>query len=391
MPGERILVVDDTAAVAKLITAHLESAGYKADSAKSGVEALELVAQGTPDLVMIDVMMPGMDGFQLTQKLRANPRTAHTPIIIVTARDSVEDKVRGFEVGADDYMVKPFEPPELLARVRALLLRARPSAPTAAAPAPMGSVVAVFGLRGGAGRSTIAANLSVAIAAHVQAEVALCDLAIESSHISLMLDARPVHTVDELVTRYGSTLESDVLMAYLTQSRYGVRILAAPLTPASAPLVTADGVRAVVESLRRRFPFVVLDLAHTFSDLNLGMLELADAIIVVTTPEMAGVKTTAAAFEILESLGYPPERVHLALNTIFGARPLAAVDIAGTLNRKVDLNIPYERSLFVDAINKGVPAVREAPRSAAARAIQAFAASLVSRYGGAQEAPEPAV
>jgi pilus assembly protein CpaE len=302
-------------------------------------------------------------------------------MIILTARDSVEDKVRGFEAGADDYIVKPFEAPELLARVRALLARARPVVQSATQPAPLGQVIAAFGLRGGAGRSTITANFGVSLAAALGRDLAVCDLAVESGHQALMLDARPVHTIDELITRYGAGVEADVLLAYLTATRFGLKLLAAPLSPASAPLVSVEGVRAATEQLRRRFPYVLLDLAPTFTDLNLAMLELADFVVMVTTPEMAGVKATSAAFEILESLGFPPDRLLLAVNAVFAARPLSPQDISATLGKDISLNIPYDRSAFVEAINRGIPVVRSAPRSPAARAVLGFASSFVSRYG----------
>jgi pilus assembly protein CpaE len=378
--NERVMVVDDTISVGKLVATHLEAAGYKTVIALSGQEALSKLSEGIPDLFIIDVMMPGMDGFQLTQALRADPRTASKPIVILTARDRVEDKVKGFEAGADDYVVKPFEAAELLARLRALLARAAPAAAPASA-GPQGVVHAIFGLRGGAGRSTLTANLGVALAGLSNAEVVVADLAIESGHLALMLDARPVHTLDELVTRYGASFEPDVLMAYLTPSRYNVKVLAAPLTPASAPLVTVDGVRAVIETLRHRFRYTVLDLAPTFSDLNLAVLEAADYITVVMTPEMAGLKATTSAFEILDSLGYSQESIFLVVNTVFAARPLSNDDIAGALSRPVSATIPYEKLAFVDAINRGVPIVRSVPRSPSSRAILAYASDLAQRQG----------
>ncbi|NPV10118.1 MAG: response regulator [Anaerolineae bacterium] len=373
------MVVEDTASVAKLVATHLETAGYRPTVASSGQQALDLTSHTLPDLFVIDVMMPGLDGFELTRRLRADPRTAGIPIVILTARNTVEDKIKGFEAGADDYVVKPFEAPELLARIRALLARARPTSGFQGEER-QGTVLAVFGLRGGSGKSSLAANLAAALAAASgEHTVAACDLALESGHLALMLDARPVHTIDQLVTRYGSSFEPDVLLAHLTDTRLGVRVLAAPLSPASAPLVTAEGTRAVLEHLRRSFAFVILDLSPGFADPNLAAFELCDAVLVLTTPEMAGVKAAASAFETLESLGFPADGLALVVSQVFAARPLANEDIAAAVGRRIELTIPYEGRAFVDAINRGVPVVVSAPRTPAARAIAAFADSLLRR------------
>lgn len=375
MPGERVMVVEDTPGVAKLVAAYLEAAGYSPVIAQSGREALDLQDQSRPDLFIVDVMMPDMDGFELTRRLRADKRTAALPIVILTARDAIEDKIRGFEAGADDYVVKPFEAPELLARVRALLAR-RGAAPALEQAHRLGTVIAVFGLRGGAGRSVLAANLAVAPAALEGSEVAACDLALESGHLALTLDARPVHTIDQLITRYGGDFEPDVLMAHLSDTHYQVRLLAAPLSPASAPLVTAEGARAVVEQLRRDFPFVVVDLAPTFSDANLAVLELADATLIVSTPEVAGVRAAAAALEVLDSLGLPPQDVILVMNQVSSARPLGAADISGALDREIGAAVPHDARAFVESVNRGTPLVASAPRTPAARAIAGLAERL---------------
>ncbi|MGK5551498.1 response regulator transcription factor [Actinomadura kijaniata] len=117
----RILVVDDEPAVRESLTRSLEFEGYRVGSAADGVAALDAVAAERPDLVVLDVLMPRMDGLTACRRLRA--RGVTTPVLMLTARDMVGDRVTGLDAGADDYLVKPFELDELLARVRALLRR----------------------------------------------------------------------------------------------------------------------------------------------------------------------------------------------------------------------------------------------------------------------------
>ena len=121
--GESLLVVDDDPFIARLLEIELRAAGYDVRVAADGALALEAARERCPDLVLADVMMPNMDGFELTRRLRQDPRTATVSVIMLTARGLSADKLEGFAIGADDYIVKPFDTPELLARIRGVLRR----------------------------------------------------------------------------------------------------------------------------------------------------------------------------------------------------------------------------------------------------------------------------
>jgi two-component system response regulator MprA len=121
-----ILVVDDDPNIQKVIQRGLGFEGFRVQLAASGEEALGLARESDPDLIVLDLMLPGLDGLEVCRRLR---RGMNTPILMLTARDQVRDKVAGLEAGADDYLAKPFEFDELVARVRALLRRAAPDGP----------------------------------------------------------------------------------------------------------------------------------------------------------------------------------------------------------------------------------------------------------------------
>src|SRR5438105_13901483 len=122
---ETILVVDDDPDISRFVEVNLRSVGYDVLVASDGEEALTKAEEVRPDLVLLDVMMPRVDGFEVAQRLRRNPRTANTSIIMLTAKAQSSDKVLGLTAGADDYIIKPFDPIELLARVKTTLRRAR--------------------------------------------------------------------------------------------------------------------------------------------------------------------------------------------------------------------------------------------------------------------------
>jgi diguanylate cyclase (GGDEF)-like protein len=123
--SDRVLVVDDDPDIARFIEVNLRTHGFEVHLASDGVEALERAQELRPDLVLVDVMMPRMDGFQVVDRLRSDPRTSSVSIIMLTAKALTADKVLGITTGADDYIIKPFDPVELVARVKGTLRRAR--------------------------------------------------------------------------------------------------------------------------------------------------------------------------------------------------------------------------------------------------------------------------
>ena len=132
MPS-RVLIVEDEPDIAGLLAFHLEREGYQVHRSRSGVDALQQVRARRPDLMLLDLMLPGMDGLEVCRRLRQEPVTASLPIVMLTAKGEEVDRVLGLELGADDYIVKPFSPKEVVARVRAVLRRSQ----AAGGPTPL--------------------------------------------------------------------------------------------------------------------------------------------------------------------------------------------------------------------------------------------------------------
>jgi DNA-binding NarL/FixJ family response regulator len=121
--SKRLLVVDDEPNLLRAVAACLKAEAYEVSTARSGREALLQLAEAVPDLVVSDIRMPGMDGYQLARQLRGSPRTALVPIVFLTAKDETADRIEGFRAGIDAYLTKPFEPEELIAVVNGILSR----------------------------------------------------------------------------------------------------------------------------------------------------------------------------------------------------------------------------------------------------------------------------
>jgi phosphate regulon transcriptional regulator PhoB len=124
--AREVLVVEDEPDIRRLVVLHLERDGFRCRTASTGADALREVKSAIPDLVVLDLMLPGVDGLEVCRQLRRDPSTASVPIIMLTAKSDEVDRIVGLEIGADDYMGKPFSPKELVARVRAVLRRAHP-------------------------------------------------------------------------------------------------------------------------------------------------------------------------------------------------------------------------------------------------------------------------
>ena len=140
-PAERILVVDDEPEIVALVAYHLAKAGYRVSTASNGEDALDAARREHPDLIVLDLMLPGMSGFDILEQLRAEEGTRDVAVLMLTARREEPDRIRGLELGADDYLTKPFSLAELVLRVGAILRRAGTTAPGSADSVVVGPLV----------------------------------------------------------------------------------------------------------------------------------------------------------------------------------------------------------------------------------------------------------
>lgn len=353
----RILIVDDDPLNTKVVDRVLSKAGYATSTAASGPEALEAIAADPPELVVLDVMMPGMSGYEVCAQLRKDPKTSHLLVILLTARSSVESRIEGFEAGADDFMAKPFHPSELVAHVQALLRRLPQGAPAKTEEGPRAKSVAFFSLRGGVGVSTMATNTAVGLAALWQTPVVLVDLALTCGQSAMMLNQPLRNTWGDLASIPVEDIALDVVNQVLIQHESGVRILAAPPSSEIAELVTPELVSHVLDLLRQEYGYVVLDMPHDFRETTLVGLEQADQIVLLFTPEISSVYAAKRALDTFRMLEFSDERCALMMNWTFEKRGLARKSIESALGIKVDYLMPYAESMLVEALNLGKPSI----------------------------------
>lgn len=367
----KILAVDDDPMNLKLVTATLGKEGFEVITASNGKEGYQKAEEILPDLVILDVMMPELDGYQVCSLLRKNPKTANLPVMMLTSLSSVEQKIKGFDAGADDYLAKPFAPDELTAHVRALLRRTVSEAQVESEA--NGKIIAVFSLRGGVGVSTLASNLASGLALLWNEPTVLVDLVFSAGQTALMFNLPYRRSWGNLARLSLEELEPLVVNEVLLQHKSGVRILASSPQPEQNEYLTGEKVSRVLKILASQFPYLVLDLPHDFHDTTLAGLDAAHEIIVMLSPDLAAVRATACALNVFETLNYPKEIIRLVENWIFPKGGLPRNDIENALGRSIDLQIPYASEAFVKAINLGEPPVFSDPQSPIGALFEDFA------------------
>jgi pilus assembly protein CpaE len=362
---KKVLLVDDDEMLRKMTEVLLSKQGFEVTAVENGAKTLQQLKFMLPDVILMDVMMPDMDGFTVCREIRANPVTASVPIIMLTALDSVENKVKGFEAGADDYLAKPFETAELVARINVMTRRAEGSTPLIKEPVKpaireAARTIAVFSLRGGAGVSTIAVNLAAGLSQLWEMKVALVDMVSVAGQTALFLNQSLRNTWTDVCTMHEID-EEGVLSAMLPhESR--VRTLASPRRPEESELLTPEKVKKTIEVLRLAFPYVILDMPHDLNERSLSALDQSDMILVITQPEIASLRAASMALEIFEALKYKDQKkIYIILNWTFPHQGLVVKDIERMLKSKIDLILPYAADEFVNALNVGMPPVLSNP------------------------------
>jgi len=336
----KILVVDDDLDTLKLVGTTLEKQGFIIVAAKDGIEALEKVAQHMPDLILLDIMMPKMDGYEVTRRLRADPATAGIPIVLFTAKAQVDDKVAGLEAGADEYLTKPTHPAELVARVKSILKRPvtsmRPPLPTGLAGTPPGAaVVGVMAAKGGQGVTTLAINLAAAfLEQNKKASVALAELRPGHGNVSVFLGHPSSQALNDLLKRSPNDIHHQVVEKALVQHKSGLKLLLSSYKPTDMGLMAAaEQMAAIVRELARVANYCVLDLGVGLPPATQRVLEQCTQVVVLAEPDPHTTQQTKALLEDLKAVGVTSNKILVAMVNRGTYMAISAADVQKTLGK----------------------------------------------------------
>jgi len=387
----RILVIDDEPINHQLV-AHalmpLQAELHFAENGKNGIAQARILQ---PDIIITDVMMPEVNGYDVARILRREPQFAATPILVLTAQSGLQDKLKSFEAGADDHLTKPFDASELVVRVTSLLRRVEAVKLSGhkAAASEGAKVIAVHSLRGGIGSSTLAVNLGIALAGLWHKPTILLDLTMTAGQVALMLNMTLKRTWADIAHFSANELDTDSLTSIIGGHESSLHFIAAPTFPSDAETLRAETLGKALQLVRAQYEYVIVDLPHDFSEFSIHALDAADTILMLASPDMASIRAVTAALDTYEKLGYPKDKIKFVLNAVFPHSNLSKDKLEAALGMPAYVTIPYVRDVFVEAINLGQPPVFERPDLPVSNLLEDFAFH-VSKDADKKSKPENA-
>jgi DNA-binding response OmpR family regulator len=303
--SERVLIVDDEASVRRLLTGQLSLAGFDPLAVEDGCTALELAATAAVDAVVLDVIMPAMDGFEVCRRLKANPQTAAIPIVFLSTTSSGEYRRRAFALGAADFLVKPFQTNVLPAHLRAILNRGSETG-------GMGRIVSVIGDTRAAGAAAEAVRLAEMAVLSEARPVMLIDLESPNGVIGARLQLAGGPNVHLLLQNTGEPVSNESIARVAQRYHHRLEVIPAPYT--YAPLSQSEPQPQrwvdVLENLTGRGYLVVTHLGSKVDEIGLIALSRSEMVWIVTQDESA--PEYRALLAAIAAGGVPDERLRAA-------------------------------------------------------------------------------
>ncbi len=379
--AEKILVVDDDIDSLKLIGLMLQRNGYEVIAANAGNQALTRAASDHPDLIILDIMMPDMNGYEVSRRLRRNPETQNIPIIMFTAKTLIDDKVAGFEAGADDYLTKPTHPAELASRVKAILMRSTTQRPTTGNnAAAKGTTIGLLGAKGGVGTTTLALNLAVA-RLMVGENPLVADFRLGMGSMGLALGLGRAAGMANVLNKPIDEIRPRLIEGEITSHPSGLRALLSSYHPAEAALdYTPETAIAVIRALRMLAKPAVIDLGSGLTPTTFQLQREMDQLVVVVDPVFVTLNMAREMLQEIDTSRPDPTRTHVVvINRAAASAPPSWNEVEQMLGREIRAVISLASELVSQALQANVPAVMFQPTAIASSQMIKLAEDLYNR------------
>jgi pilus assembly protein CpaE len=391
-PGKiRVLIVDDIPETRENLRKLLffESDIEVVGAATSGEEGISMAGELQPDIVLMDINMPGIDGITASEAI--TQQVPFTQIVMMSVQGEADYLRRSMLAGAREFLIKPFSSDELVSSIRRVYelgASRRQSMPSVAPAGPgrvdqerppeeQGKIIAIFSPKGGVGCSTVAINLAIALHQAQGGQVALVDSSLQFGDVAVLLNLQASRTIADLAPHIDE-LDQELLDHVMLAHHSGIKALLAPPRPEMADLVAPGALNTILEKLRRLYDYIVVDTPSTLADLTLTVLDVADRIILITTPDIPAIKNAKLFFEVTEALEYPSGKTILVLNKADRHTNIRAEDIQASIKYPVASQIPLDERTAMAAANQGVPYMLIARSTPLAQATMTLGRHLIS-------------
>lgn len=368
-----ILIVDDEVSTLKLLGMALERVGYRISAAQTVEQAVAHIEAERPDLAVLDVMLPGVSGLDLCRQLRARRETANLPIILLSAKGEVADRIAGLQAGADEYLVKPIDTSEFLVRVGALLERTRSRLSDAGERSAR--LVSFIGAQGGVGTTSMVANLGVALALD-EVEALVVELRGYAGGLPLLLSMKASRGAAELIRLEPRLITPEQVGAHLLRHASGLQAWCAP-EQVSTELLAEEQAAAILSGVSRRADLVLIDLPSIPTPAVRAAIPLSQTVVLVVEPVRPSIERAGPMARMIESLASSGAELKLLVNS---RAPIATPAPPGEISERVGWPllgaIPPAPDEFLRAANMGRPVLQIQTEGVLAQAFRQVAAAL---------------
>lgn len=385
----QILVIDDDTNLLRVMGVLLERAEYGYHSATNGVEGLALAENVRPDLIVLDMAMPFMKGTEVCRRLREQSHTSRVPVLMMSNLERIEDKLAGFQAGADDYVTKPVNPKELLARINALLVRSQFRTPQSA------TTIAVVGAKGGVGVTSLAVNMAASL---VQQENTVTLAELHWGHgdlrLHLNLPAAPNHS--KLLALEAESIGRAEVERLVQVHQSGLRVLLAPAIVGEYPM-TAQHVEATIKALQPESDYLILDLPPLLDEPTRKALQESDVILLVTEPEALSALGARMQLRLLKAMKLDGRVLAVGVARVPSGTTMTRLELENELSMGrlegqsdseerfvvsvgVTAMIPPEPESFQESVRQGMPMVTMEPSARSSRAMAELAEKLATSF-----------
>ena len=374
---ETILIVDDHQETLNLVALILKREGYRVFTARSGQAGIDTAQKENPDIILLDVMMPEMDGLETCRRIRKLPVIKNVPVILFTAKDQADEKWEGFQAGATDYLTKPTDADELKQRVRAILDRS-PDAPSSTASLentkgaevaaenarkeqPRTQITAFIGTRGGAGTTTAAINCAMMLSRDYY--TLLVDMDMSQGHVGTYLNRKVSGGLNTLAAGSAMSISAQVPNEVTTITPQLQMLLCKPNLSGEHAVLSSEQIPHLTEALLRSGSQVIVDAGLGVTALNRPLLERADHIVLCLRPERVAVSSTKPLLSYLSEIILPTTEIHVLLMDFGQTAQLPTKGVETYLSHKILHKISVSAQKMAAAVNKAKPLVMVFPES----------------------------